>query len=128
MQVVKSLAEIEALIQEHGKVAVRLQYVERNVVRLSYLTEMKLRLVQVEPQGALFRYELGWAAGLLAAGAKRLVGRDIKTIKMRWDADKQEIWLNLGALKELREILQTHELADMCIEDGLMKLDFRAKG
>ena len=98
-----NLSEIEALIQQQAKVAVRIQQQETNHVLVHYLlVDMKMQLIEVSDDALLFHYQLGKLVGFMAKGAAKMLGKNIRTKKIDWDTEQQQIRLNLAVFDKFK--------------------------
>lgn len=121
-----NLSDIEALIKRQAKVDVQIQQQAANQVLVHYLlVNMDVQLIGVSDDALLFRYQLGKLAGFMAKGA--VLGKNIRTKKINWDTEQQQIRLNLAVFAQFRPWFQQHRLASAVIEEGKIKLQFVAK-
>ena len=123
-----NLSDIEALIKRQAKVDVQIQQQAANQVLAHYLlVNMDVQLIGVSDDALLFRYQLGKLAGFMAKGAAKKLGKNIRTKKINWDTEQQQIRLNLAVFAQFRPWFQQHRLASAVIEEGKIKLQFVAK-
>lgn len=127
-----NLSDIEALIKRQAKVDVQIQQQAANQVLVHYLlVNMDVQLIGVSDDALLFRYQLGKLAGFMAKGAAKgaakMLGKNIRTKKINWDTEQQQIRLNLAVFAQFRPWFQQHRLASAVIEEGKIKLQFVAK-
>ena len=123
-----NLSDIEALIKRQAKVDVQIQQQAANQVLVHYLlVNMDVQLIGVSDDALLFRYQLGKLAGFMAKGAAKKLGKNIRTKKINWDTEQQQIRLNLAVFAQFRPWFQQHRLASAVIEEGKIKLQFVAK-
>lgn len=123
-----NLSDIEALIKRQAKVDVQIQQQAVNQVWVHYLlVDMNVQLIGVSDDALLFRYQLGKLVGFMAKGAAKMLGKNIRTKKINWDAEQQQIRLNLAVFAQFRPWFQQHRLESAVIEEGKMKLQFVAK-
>lgn len=123
-----NLSDIEALIKRQAKVDVQIQQQAANQVLVHYLlVNMDVQLIGVSDDALLFRYQLGKLAGFMAKGAAKMLGKNIRTKKINWDTEQQQIRLNLAVFAQFRPWFQQHRLASAVIEERKIKLQFVAK-
>ena len=123
-----NLSDIEALIKRQAKVDVQIQQQAANQVLVHYLlVNMDVQLIGVSDDALLFRYQLGNLAGFMAKGVAKMLGKNIRTKKINWDTEQQQIRLNLAVFAQFRPWFQQHRLASAVIEEGKIKLQFVAK-
>lgn len=123
-----NLSDIEALIKRQAKVDVQIQQQAANQVLVHYLlVNMDVQLIGVSDDALLFRYQLGKLAGFMADWAAKMLGKNIRTKKINWDTEQQQIRLNLAVFAQFRPWFQQHRLASAVIEEGKIKLQFVAK-
>ena len=123
-----NLSDIEALIKRQAKVDVQIQQQAANQVLVHYLlVNMDVQLIGVSDDALLFRYQLGKLAGFMAKGAAKMLDKNIRTKKINWDTEQQQIRLNLAVFAQFRPWFQQHRLASAVIEEGKIKLQFVAK-
>ena len=123
-----NLSDIEALIKRQAKVDVQIQQQAANQVLVHYLlVNMDVQLIGVSDDALLFRYQLGKLAGFMAKGAAKMLDKNIRTKKINWDTEQQQIRLNLAVFAQFRPWFQQHRLASAVIEEGKIKLQFVAQ-
>ena len=123
-----NLSDIEALIKRQAKVDVQIQQQAANQVLVHYLlVNMDVQLIGVSDDALLFRYQLGKLAGFMVKGAAKMLGKNIRTKKINWDTEQQQIRLNLAVFAQFRPWFQQHRLASAVIEEGKIKLQFVAQ-
>ena len=123
-----NLSDIEALIKRQAKVDVQIQQQAANQVLVHYLlVNMDVQLIGVSDDALLFRYQLGKLAGFMAKGAAKMLGKNIRTKKINWDTEQQQIRLNLAVFAQFRPWFQQHRLASAVIKEKKIKLQFVAQ-
>ena len=122
-----SLSDIETLIQQQAKVNVHIQQQEKNHLLVHYGVEMKVELTEAFDDALLFHYQLGSIAKLVSKGAAKMLGNNIRTKKLNWDTEQQQIRLNLAVFGKFKPLFQNHKIQAAIIEDNKVKLHMVAK-
>lgn len=107
-----SIPEIEEFIKSYFKISMSVAYVDRNTIQVEYVIPLKLTIERVERHSILLKYELSWAANLLAKGAKFMVNNKLDDKILNWDTKNQTLSINLlyvDAIRDFLVIFQIHK-------------------
>ena len=102
----KSLNEIEEMICRQTERHIRIIQTGRNAIRIEDKVGLDLVLVlvleQVYDDGLLFGYRLPFGLNAIAKTAGKILAGRVRTKKLNWDAEKQQIRVNLSVFGQIR--------------------------
>lgn len=117
------ISEIEEFISSYFKIAVGVVYIDHNKIDVNYMTVFRLAIESVENYSILLRYELNWAANLLAKGAKFMVNSKIDDKILFWDTNGKTLSVNLLHVDVIKDFLAVYHIQTFEIIDNKIVLE-----
>ena len=113
----KSLNEIEEMI---------CRQTERHI-RIEDKVGLDLVLEHVYDDGLLFGYRLPFGLNAIAKTAGKILAGRVRTKKLNWDAEKQQIRVNLSVFGQIKPLFANHKLVSAEIDNNQLCLNFSPK-
>ena len=113
----KSLNEIEEMI---------CRQTERHI-RIEDKVGLDLVLEHVYDDGLLFGYRLPFGLNAIAKTAGKILAGRVRTKKLNWDAEKQQIRVNLSVFGQIKPLFTNHKLVSAEIDNNQLCLNFSPK-
>ena len=113
----KSLNEIEEMI---------CRQTERHI-RIEDKVGLDLVLEQVYDDGLLFGYRLPFGLNTIAKTAGKILAGRVRTKKLNWDAEQQQIRVNLSVFSQIKPLFANHKLVSAEIDNNQLYLNFSPK-
>lgn len=113
----KSLNEIEEMI---------CRQTERHI-RIEDKVGLDLVLEHVYYDGLLFGYRLPFGLNAIAKTAGKILAGRVRTKKLNWDAEKQQIRVNLSVFGQIKPLFANHKLVSAEIDNNQLCLNFSPK-
>lgn len=113
----KSLNEIEEMI---------CRQTERHI-RIEDKVGLDLVLEHVYYDGLLFGYRLPFGLNAIAKTAGKILAGRVRTKKLNWDAEKQQIRVNLSVFSQIKPLFANHKLVSAEIDSNQLYLNFSPK-
>ena len=113
----KSLNEIEEMI---------CRQTERHI-RIEDKVGLDLVLEQVYDDGLLFGYRLPFGLNTIAKTAGKILAGRVRTKKLNWDAEQQQIRVNLSVFSQIKPLFANHKLVSAEIDSNQLYLNFSPK-
>lgn len=126
MQIRKTLAEIGDMLTKQSGSSITFTQTAPDKVCVRRFVKIDFALVGHDGDSLLFRYSLGFGAGLLAKSAAKLLG-NIQTKKLSPDAEQQTLRIHLSAFGEFKRVLHTYKIAAARIENAALVVDLVEK-
>ena len=123
----KSLNEIEEIICRQTKRHIRIMQTGRNAIRIEDKVGLDLVLEHVYDDGLLFGYRLPFGLNAIAKTAGKILAGRVRTKKLNWDAEKQQIHVNLSVFSQIKPLFANHKLASAEIDNNQLCLNFFPK-
>ena len=129
----KSLNEIEEMICRQTERHIRIIQTGRNAIRIEDKIGLDLVLVlvlvleQVYDDGLLFGYRLPFGLNAIAKTAGKMLAGRVRTKKLNWDAEKQQIRVNLPVFGQIKPLFANHKLVSAEIDNNQLYLNFSPK-
>ena len=98
----KSLNEIEEMVCRQTERHIRIIQTDRNAIRIEDKVGLDLVLEQVYDDGLLFGYRLPFGLNAIAKTAGKILAGRVRTKKLNWDAEQQQIRVNLSVFGQIR--------------------------
>ena len=117
MQWKKSLNEIEEMV---------CRQTERHI-RIEDKVGLDLVLEHVYDDGLLFGYRLPFGLNAIAKTAGKILAGRVRTKKLNWDAEKQQIRVNLSVFGQITPLFANHKLVSAEIDNNQLCLNFSPK-
>lgn len=95
----KSLNEIKEMICRQTERHIRIIQTGRNAIRIEDKVGLDLVLEQVYDDGLLFGYRLPFGLNAIAKTAGKILAGRVRTKKLNWDAEQQQIRVNLSVFR-----------------------------
>lgn len=113
----KSLNEIEEMV---------CRQTERHI-RIEDKVGLDLVLEHVYDDGLLFGYRLPFGLNAIAKTAGKMLAGRVRTKKLNWDAEKQQIRVNLPVFGQIKPLFANHKLVSAEIDNNQLCLNFSPK-
>lgn len=113
----KSLNEIEEMV---------CRQTERHI-RIEDKVGLDLVLEHVYDDGLLFGYRLPFGLNAIAKTAGKILAGRVRTKKLNWDAEKQQIRVNLSVFGQIKPLFANHKLVSAEIDNNQLCLNFSPK-
>ena len=113
----KSLNEIEEMI---------CRQTERHI-RIEDKVGLDLVLEHVYYDGLLFGYRLPFGLNAIAKTAGKILAGRVRTKKLNWDAEQQQIRVNLSVFGQIKPLFANHKLVSAEIDNNQLCLNFSPK-
>ncbi|AJE19390.1 hypothetical protein NELON_11050 [Neisseria elongata subsp. glycolytica ATCC 29315] len=113
----KSLNEIEEMV---------CRQTERHI-RIEDKVGLDLVLEHVYDDGLLFGYRLPFGLNAIAKTAGKILAGRVRTKKLNWDAEKQQIRVNLSVFGQITPLFANHKLVSAEIDNNQLCLNFSPK-
>ena len=113
----KSLNEIEEMI---------CRQTERHI-RIEDKVGLDLVLEHVYDDGLLFGYRLPFGLNTIAKTAGKILAGRVRTKKLNWDAEQQQIRVNLSVFSQIKPLFANHKLVSAEIDSNQLYLNFSPK-
>ena len=126
----KSLNEIEEMICRQTERHIRIIQTGRNAIRIEdKVSKVSLDLVleQVYDDGLLFGYRLPFGLNTIAKTAGKILAGRVRTKKLNWDAEKQQIRVNLSVFGQIKPLFANQKLVSAEIDNNQLCLNFFPK-
>ena len=123
----KSLNEIEEMICRQTERHIRIIQTGRDAIRIEDKVGLDLVLEHMYDDAPLFGCRLPFGLNAIAkTGGKILAGR-VRTKKLNWDAEKQQIRVNLSIFGQIKPLFAPHKLVSAEIDNNQLCLNFSPK-
>ena len=113
----KSLNEIEEMV---------CRQTERHI-RIEDKVGLDLVLEHVYDDGLLFGCRLPFGLNAIAKTAGKILAGRVRTKKLNWDAEKQQIRVNLSVFGQIKPLFANHKLVSAEIDNNQLCLNFSPK-
>lgn len=113
----KSLNEIEEMV---------CRQTERHI-RIEDKVGLDLVLEHVYDDGLLFGYRLPFGLNAIAKTAGKILAGRVRTKKLNWDAEQQQIRVNLSVFSQIKPLFANHKLVSAEIDNNQLCLNFSLK-
>ena len=113
----KSLNEIEEMV---------CRQTERHI-RIEDKVGLDLFLEHVYDDGLLFGYRLPFGLNTIAKTAGKILAGRVRTKKLNWDAEQQQIRVNLSVFSQIKPLFANHKLVSAEIDNNQLCLNFSPK-
>ena len=113
----KSLNEIEEMI---------CRQTERHI-RIEDKVGLDLVLEHVYDDGLLFGYRLPFGLNAIAKTTGKMLAGRVRTKKLNWDAEQQQIRVNLSVFSQIKPLFANHKLVSAEIDSNQLYLNFSPK-
>ena len=123
----KSLNEIEEMIYPQTERHIRIIQTGRNAIRIEDKVGLDLVLEHVYDDGLLFGYRLPFGLNAIAKTAGKILAGRVRTKKLNWDAEQQQIRVNLSVFGQIKPLFANHKLVSAEIDNNQLCLNFSPK-
>ena len=123
----KSLNEIEETVCRQTERHIRIIQTDRNAIRIEDKVGLDLVLEQVYDDGLLFGYRLPFGLNTIAKTAGKILASRVRTKKLNWDAEQQQIRVNLSVFSQIKPLFANHKLVSAEIDSNQLYLNFSPK-
>ena len=106
---------------------IRIIQTDRNAIRIEDKVGLDLVLEQVYDDGLLFGYRLPFGLNAIAKTAGKILAGRVRTKKLNWDAEKQQIRVNLSVFSQIKPLFANHKLVSAEIDNNQLCLNFSPK-
>lgn len=113
----KSLNEIEEMV---------CRQTERHI-RIEDKAGLDLVLEHVYDDGLLFGCRLPFGLNAIAKTAGKILAGRVRTKKLNWDAEQQQIRVNLSVFGQIKPLFANHKLVSAEIDNNQLCLNFSPK-
>ena len=106
---------------------IRIIQTDRNAIRIEDKVGLDLVLEQVYDDGLLFGYRLPFGLNAIAKTAGKILAGRVRTKKLNWDAEKQQIRVNLSVFGQIKPLFANQKLVSAEIDNNQLCLNFFPK-